>query len=309
MNSYATIKIKSLKYLIAIINDKKDINIIKWIYNQSFSGFDNHINFLRSTNIIKKNYIFNNYYLNQNINFNNLEIEIIRLLKYNKEEFGTIFRKFLKNFKKYDKKYKAIINDRKALSSFKDIRFFLYDMKILNNIYHPGVYEINADYNKYIFSNVLSLVDFKKKLKNQELLGENAEREIISYEKKRVEKFLDISPKRKNHENLPVIQVSKINVLEGYDIQSWTYENGLLKKRFIEVKAVSAIDMQFHWSTNEINIAQDLSSDYYLYLLPVIGNNIFDIKSLKIISNPYKNVVENNLEWNKKGDGLLVTKK
>ena len=90
------------------------------------------------------------------------------------------------------------------------------------------------------------------------------------------------------------------NVAAGYDIKSFDgelNENGNDVQRYIEVKAVSLWDYGFNWTRNEIEKSKYYSKDYYLYLLPVMSTNKFDLESLKIIRDPYSNVYKNENEW------------
>jgi hypothetical protein len=125
-------------------------------------------------------------------------------------------------------------------------------------------------------------------------LGKAAEHEIIEYERQR----LSLSP-----QFVPLIDhVALKDVMAGYDIKSFedhTDRDGNPIARFIEVKAVSPWDYRFYWSRNEIEKAILYSTNYYLYLLPVIGENKFALENLRIVANPYSNIYQNTNNWNK----------
>jgi hypothetical protein len=92
----------------------------------------------------------------------------------------------------------------------------------------------------------------------------------------------------------------------GYDIKSFeisSQETNYIP-RYIEVKAVSIIDYQFYWSRNEFEKSEILRQNYYLYLLPVKDKNNFDIENLKIINDPYKNILNNKDRWIKTVESL-----
>jgi len=76
------------------------------------------------------------------------------------------------------------------------------------------------------------------------------------------------------------------------------------KELIIEVKAVSVEDYKFFWSRNEIEVAKIFGEKYFLYLLPVISKNTFEMEKLKIIRNPFKNVYTNQLEWQKEEESV-----
>jgi hypothetical protein len=94
-----------------------------------------------------------------------------------------------------------------------------------------------------------------------------------------------------------VEHVSAKNPLACFDIRSVTLHDGQPSPRFIEVKAVRRDDMQFFWSASEIEAAQLLGANYFLYLLPARAGGRFDGSELAIIQNPYTNVYTNTAQW------------
>ena len=103
---------------------------------------------------------------------------------------------------------------------------------------------------------------------------------------------------------------AKINVGAGYDIKSYDFLLNDKKQinKFIEVKAVSDVELKFYWSKNEINTAKLFRNKYYLYLLPVIKSGKFDFSKLKMIQNPYNKVFKNK-GWNKIVEEYLISNK
>ena len=71
-------------------------------------------------------------------------------------------------------------------------------------------------------------------------------------------------------------------------------------KKFIEVKAVSPKDSRFHWSRNEMEWAERLGPQYYLYLVPVEAKSTFNLQSLEVIQNPYQYFFNPSNPWQKK---------
>ena len=87
--------------------------------------------------------------------------------------------------------------------------------------------------------------------------------------------------------------VSRRDVGAGYDIESVTVLlRGEYEARYIEVKAVSSEDLNFFWSANEIEVAKELGTTYYLYLVPVSKRGKLDLAKLKTIQDPYTKIYQ-----------------
>lgn len=135
--------------------------------------------------------------------------------------------------------------------------------------------------------------ELDKALQAERKLGIQAEETILQFEIRRL-----ASLGNKIEAKL-VRRISQLNTQAGYDIDSFNAKSDSLQyDRFIEVKAVSPFDYKFNWTKNEIEKAKLYGEKYYLYLLPVIGENKFDLPRLKIIKNPYIRVYKNKKEWN-----------
>ncbi len=119
-------------------------------------------------------------------------------------------------------------------------------------------------------------------------IGLSAEREVMGFEKGRLGPALAGE----------VDHVALRNVAAGYDIRSLTVIEGKERAaRYIEVKAVSPSSMCFHWTHNEISVAQALQESYFLYLLPVSADGGFDMARLKMIPDPHKAVLGSQSQW------------
>jgi hypothetical protein len=148
------------------------------------------------------------------------------------------------------------------------------------------VYTINYEWNSSLKSRhkKLSARSLAAILRNQERLGTEAEKAVIEYEKKVLTSFPELASK--------IVHLALDDVGAGYDVYSVRpCEEGGYEDRFIEVKAVSS-DIDFYWSINEVNTAKSLGMEYHLYLLPVLGNGQFDFDNLVVISDPYKDLFE-----------------
>jgi hypothetical protein len=118
-------------------------------------------------------------------------------------------------------------------------------------------------------------------------LGLAAEQVILGYEKDRLgARWTD-----------QVQHVSATIPLACYDIRSVTIQGGTAIPRYIEVKAVPPESYQFYWSHSELEVAQLLGSQYYLYLIPVSPLRGFDLAGLQIVQSPYSSVYKNPDFW------------
>ena len=152
--------------------------------------------------------------------------------------------------------------------------------------YSPVCAELQGSYQ-------ISPSEFAKMRLANEEIGKAAELKIIEYEKEQLSQFPHVAEK--------IEHIAAYDVRAGYDIKSYEVliPNGPHKPKYIEVKAVSLIDYQFVWSRNEVEKSGLYRQNYYLYLLPVKGTNEFDMEHLKIINDPYINILNNKDLWRK----------
>lgn len=118
-------------------------------------------------------------------------------------------------------------------------------------------------------------------------LGRAAELAVVDWEKQRV------GPTWQDR----VRHVSEKNPAACFDIESVTVEEEQAEPRFIEVKAVAVDSLEFHWSGAEIEAAEILGPRYFLYLLPVVAPNRFDVSHMEIVSNAFDGVYRNPSKW------------
>ena len=209
--------------------------------------------------------------------------------------FFTFVCEFLSNFHLKKEKYEFLPTWPERLG-YSGIRNFLIDLGLIYMDSSEKKYIVIDDYIHLLIHlkepQQLSPNQLLKVQKKKEEIGRAAELRVVEYEKQRLSGFPQL---------VKMVEHVAINdVMAGYDIRSYEDkydENGNYPPRFIEVKAVSIWDYKFYWSKNEIDKAMTYQQNYYLYLLPVIGMNEFDIKKLKIINDPYSNVYENEGEW------------
>ena len=274
----------------------KNILSIKNNYNRQKGYLLENLNFLIRINffIIKNNEISVN--INEEEKIGPYLIELIM----KDPEYGSCLKNYLINFKinNYD------------LPSFVPIRFYNYETSYLRDfLISLGYVKNNGNEFQLIKPEILNIFkNFKltpealeKKLLNQKLLGLNAEKLIFKNEKV----FLINQGINKNP-----IHISIEDVSAGYDILSFRKENDIVKEIYIEVKAVSLSDYQFHLSTSEYQTSIKFNPNYYIYLLPVDYSltECFDLNSLLKINKIKENIFENKIDWKVLSDGHLITK-
>jgi hypothetical protein len=207
---------------------------------------------------------------------------------------------FLSLFEKANNELVLHLSTEERLK-YSDIRNLFVELGLIEYVSSIDAYKVEARLipqveqavNK-IKKRILGVEQFARLLADQEKIGSEAELQVLEYERERLKSF----PKLCN----TIEHTAKVNVAAGYDINSWEVPSDQKNKpnrRSIEVKAVSHRDYRFMWTSNEIESAQKLRDNYYLYLVPVISSGVFDIKRMQIISDPYKNVFLNKKVWSK----------
>ena len=184
------------------------------------------------------------------------------------------------------------------------VRNFLIELGIVNYDMENGQYFLGVE-NAFLLANaksgasVKTQTQLKKELKERRAIGAAAEELIIKYERSRIGG--DYSDR--------VDHVSVWNTAAGYDIASLSIAGNSIVPRFVEVKAVPSNRCQFYWSRNEIEKARELSSFYFLYLVPVTPDRRLDIDGLTIIRDPYEAVLHRPSDWAFEPDALICRAK
>jgi hypothetical protein len=188
---------------------------------------------------------------------------------------------------------------------YSDIRNFLIELNLIEydrtlNFYRIEEKKLNL-FETYLDHSKFSQTDLDKKLKRQKEIGLSAELQVIKYEKKRLRSQPDLAKKIKH--------VAPEDVSAGYDILSWEikHDKGTAIPRYIEVKAVSAVDSKFYWSQNEVEKAKEASKKYFLYLLPVISEKEYCIEDINIIQDPAVKILDNPGKWNTEVEKYEIT--
>lgn len=310
-NPFENIKLSQLYCLCKIIaeSELRDENYIRSKYLDSALFFDETKTLLEQLNIIQnseeglkfdKNFDFVN-------SFDNFKIKLLEKLFNAKREVSNQLTDFLLNFKieSNDIIFNASLTDK---IKYSDTRNILLELEFISIKPDNDSYIINNKYNNIFINKInngeTSLEVFRKNKNAQDELGFLAEKAVIDFEIKRL-KDIFIIPEEIEH-------TSQINVCAGYDIKSFEnyLDDNLLKIiRYIEVKAVSLPEYNFFWSRNEIEKAKIFGERYYLYLIPVKAQNMFDFDNLLIINNPLNNVYLNQSDWIKQEETISLCKR
>lgn len=302
---FENIKLKNIRSFISILNDKssRDINYVKRIYENQCRDFEELIAFFTSLKLLKlKNKeikITNSsllFHSEKKKNYINIKEILIDLLTNGEGDLSKKVLNFLNKFIVIDNEdfiYKPKRIDRIKESS---LRNFLIELEIIkyNSINDHYIIEDNSIVlERLVGSSTLSPKKLKLILDKQAQLGFAAEKFVVKFEKKRLKDFKELRNK--------IEHTSQIDTYAGFDIKSFEKKYDSTSRpiaRFIEVKAVSLLDYKFYWSKNEIEKAKELSNRYYLYLIPVKDSKTFYEESIKIIRNPYKELIDKENEWN-----------
>ena len=223
-----------------------------------------------------------------------------------KTSFSEYLNEFFSKFHFKNKQYEFTPSASQRLK-YSGLRNFLIDLEFMYLDSTETKYIIaeacSPTFAAFKQSNQVSPEEFLRLQQRKNEIGKAAEIQIIKYEKERLSKYPDLVKK--------IEHTALRDVSAGYDIKSFDGklgEDGNPIQRYIEVKAVSSQDYGFYWTRNEIEESEYYNQDYYLYLLPVVGKNAFDLKALKIIKDPYSNIYKQGSEWARTCEVLALLK-
>ncbi len=295
--NFENIDLVKIVTLIRSISGFKDANFIrvKQKFEETTNNFEDVLVLLIQLNLVKIDgskllvadtvNIFNKKAFTETI----IKTLFDKNLSYNPELSDFINHFVFKNGKYW------FLPNRKLRLRTSGIRNFLISLEFLKYDRESDYYFISEEGIKFILKildkNRLTPLQLSRDLARIEKIGAAAEEEIFIYEKFRLLGFPDLIK--------DIRHISKERVNAGYDLLSYsgnpTFKNPIF--RYIEVKAVSIIDNNFYWSKNELAVAKVLGEQYYLYLVPVKEDSIFDVDNLLMIQDPYKNIFENEKGW------------
>jgi hypothetical protein len=292
------------------VHDKR-IDFIKSIYNRQAQHFENVYELLITQKFVKEsdNKVQltrkANKFVNKNrINKTNLKNELITNLTNTNTDISDYVNSYLGLFEKVNNVYyhNPILAIRVETSG---VRNLFIELGVISYNSEKDYYLLRKRFEhlseKISVSSTMSPKKLKQLNDRNEKLGLLAEKEIISFEKSRLSKHPSLI-KKINH-------ISLKNVAAGYDIESFEIpKKKKFVKRYIEVKAVPSENFHFFWSRQEMEHSKLYKNNYYLYLLPVVGKNTFDIEKLEIIRNPSIKILKGD-KWLSEIEKMSFAKK
>jgi hypothetical protein len=209
----------------------------------------------------------------------------------NDDDFHQIFNS---KYLSYDVIYKSFQISNTAFGfKFSNFKQLLIDFDII--AYHPTPeirnFIINSRYKKAFDKEILPSIkkrrigveELRKTIEEQQIFGEEAEKYVLSFEKKRLNGKESIE------------WVAEYVANDGYDIASYNHVSDNEHNRFIEVKSFAGGRPYFYWSRNEFLVARLRQESYWLYLVnrdEVMNSSYIPL----MLQNPYENVLKNG-KW------------
>ena len=211
-------------------------------------------------------------------------------------EYGVAARRYLRRFRvEADRIVYRPMPDVSGADS--TVRNLLMDLCVVSYDGERGEYRLEQKH-VVLFADVtlkrdrVSPEQAAVQRRRRDTLGTAAEKAVMDFERARLgEECASL-----------VRHIAAEDVSAGYDVESVTRVEGGFVPRLIEVKAVPASTHGFYWTRNEIKAAERLRGWYYLYLLPVVSGDTFDVNNLQIMQDPFHTVLQNTLEWSVKPD-------
>ena len=157
--------------------------------------------------------------------------------------------------------------------------------------HETGICTINAwfhrDFIRTLYTHGTTPQELDDLMRDRSDIGFAAELEVLKSER-RIVGERDASN---------VIHVALENTSAGFDIASIRRQQNpdQLTVRLIEVKAVSPRDWKFIFTRNEVRVATEHQSAYFLYLVPVV-KGLPDVDQAYVLENPVENLL-NADEW------------
>jgi len=202
----------------------------------------------------------------------------------------------------YDIVYKSLQIGNSAFGlKFSNFKQLLIDFGAIKA--HPSLhlnyYLINDRYKKLFDKTILPEIkkrkigidEFKRAMELQQIYGEEAEKFVLAFEKKRLE-------------GKPVEWIAEYIVNEGYDIASYNEMNNVRYNRFIEVKSYDGPKPYFYWSRNEYTVAKRKKQEYWIYLVNRSEMNNENYKPL-MLQDPFNGILKND-DWDKQVDKYII---
>jgi len=260
--------------------------------------FDGCIDLAVRINVLTINgdyYTVNNDFSDSLNSVNQMKDKFVQYLFISLKDENSFHSIFQSQYLSYDIIYKSFqINNSAFGFKFKNFRQLLIDFGAITT--HPTIefnsYILNSRFKKLFDKTILPEIkkrkigidEFKKSIEKQQIYGEEAEKFVMDFERKRLgDKQID--------------WVAQYIVNEGYDIASYNEKDDKEYNRFIEVKSYDGNKPYFFWSRNEVNVAKRKLEHYWIYLVNRTEMNNEDYEPI-MEQNPIENIL-NDGNWDK----------
>ncbi len=170
-----------------------------------------------------------------------------------------------------------------------DILPILYETGLFEK--QNGKVEINPKYIQLIGQNDRKITQkmLEAQLENQKIIGNIAEELVLAFEQKR------LADAGHTEEASKIDRISDRFANAGYDIESFTSNNGHIHKIYIEVKGSSGLDLDFYLSSNELAKSKEHGDRYWIYFVPGINIRTHGSSERIItIQDPSKTIFDNS---------------
>lgn len=294
LSAYDGLDLASVVTLVRVLGqrDLRSVNEVRRAHSESATGFDGVLRFCAELDIVLEKQGF----LVMQPDFAELDESTLRQLvlrrlldretRYRDEAFALL-RRF--EFRKGAPRYESPV-PRRAQESH--CRNFLMELGVI--VGEGGsAYQLSDD-SLWVYARVREAIDgihpdaLEDRLEAEKEIGRAAELAVLKLETERLGSAA----------GKELVHIALTNAAAGYDIRSATVTTpDSLAPRYIEVKAVPKDSYRFYWTRNEIEVARVLRSLYYLYLLPVVDREHFDLEGRKEIRDPYGAVYRNPTAW------------
>lgn len=300
--------------LLIAINENKEGNwkksdLERLFYNRNIDGrsvYDGCIELAIKIDVL----IFdgNTITINENISsflnsVNQISDKFIEYLFHTLKNDQDFHKIFCSEYLSYDIIYKSLQISNSAFGlKFSNFKQLLIDFGAIKT--HPTVeinsYILNSRYKKLFDKTVLPEIkkrkigveEFRKAMELQQIYGEEAEKFVIEFERKRLNNQKDID------------WVAEYIVNEGYDVASYNSQDDLIQNRFIEVKSYDGDIPYFFWSRNEYQVARRKKDQYWVYLVNRTQMNNENYKPI-MEQHPFENILNNDI-WDKQIDKYKI---
>jgi hypothetical protein len=167
-------------------------------------------------------------------------------------------------------------------------------------------YEVNAEYVDTVAIFLAEGKGFTEEkfltyLREKEAVADIAECIVLENEARRL--------REKGHvaEAMSIRSISKLRVNAGYDVESYNGKSkGVKYDRFIEVKGSRDSKVRFFWTDNEIRVAREFGTKYWIYFQGGIDLKVKKAKNkLLMFENPIETIL-NDGRFIKLPQGLIV---